>query len=140
MKRVLIVLAILLSGCGYADRKDPKVFYESSDLAAGIAAALHAKDIGGTLNHNACCGSMEPLIYAGDWIVSVKEPFSDDLLGKVVTYYYEPKKMLLMHRLVSKDSGGFIGSGDNNKNTEMRSRITAKNYRSTVVAIYKVAK
>jgi hypothetical protein len=136
---LICLLLFAIFGCGYAKHKDPDTFYESSRVAAGIAASLHARDIGGSVYQNECCGSMEPLIHKGDWIVARAEPYSDELLGKVVSYR-RANGQLLMHRLVSGNAvDGFIASGDNNKRSEPDERVDAGNYLETCVAIYRLA-
>jgi len=134
------LVVLMLFGCGYAKHKDPKTFYESSDVAVEMAAKLHAINIGGVYERNECCGSMEPLIKAGDWLVRKPEAFTDGLLGKVVAYRRANGQRLL-HRLVSGNAqGGFIASGDNNKLSEPDERVTEANYLWTCIAVYKVAK
>lgn len=138
MKRLLIVSVLLLASCGYAPHKDPLVLTKSSPAAAQEAARLHAQSIGGSYHQNLCCGSMEPLIHAGDWIVTQKSAFSDALLGKVCDYQpaWHPAGPI-EHRLVSGNAkDGFIGSGDNNATSEASERVTSANYEAEVVAVY----
>jgi hypothetical protein len=136
----LLGILLTLVGCGYAKHKDPKVYYESSAAAARMAAELHARDIGASVYQNQCCGSMEPLIFAGDWIVAKAETYNDELLGKAVSYR-RANGQLILHRLVSGNAkNGFIASGDNNKRSEPDERVDRNNYLETCVAIYKVAK
>ena len=131
------LLCLVLFGCGYAKHKDPAIYRESSATAAQIASQLHATEIGGNVHQNQCCGSMEPLVFKGDWIVTKAEPFTDELLGKVVTYHRENGK-LWMHRLASGNAkDGFIASGDNNARSEPDERVTSTSYQETCVAIWK---
>ena len=136
---VLCLAGLMFSGCGYAKHKDPDLYRESSPAAAQEAARLHARDIAGDYHQNKCCGSMEPLIYAGDWIVTKREVFTDALLGKAGVYRRENGQHLL-HRFVSGNArDGYIASGDNNARSEPDERVTSANYISTAVAIYGVA-
>lgn len=136
---VICIWTVFVSGCGYAKHKDPELFYESSPRAAAEAARLHAREIGGSYHQNICCGSMQPLIFKGDYIVVEPSPYNDDLLGQAVVYLPQWNAgNLVLHRLVSGNAAdGFIASGDNNPHSEAFERVTAANYRARVVAIYR---
>ena len=104
------------------------------------AAAAHAGRVGGRVFTVSFTGSMKPLLQGGEKVVAVGE-FPAVKKGDVLFYdgelnpYAQP--ITLIHRAVDRDKGGWIMSGDNNANTETWSRVTANNYRGTVIAIYK---
>jgi hypothetical protein len=119
------------------------------------SARLHARDIGGSFNQNLCCGSMVPLMQAGDWIVvadPIKVPFTDDLLGRPCVYQpkWLPAGQYVLHRFTSGSArDGFIASGDGVKpdidprtgrdfHSEASYRVTAADYRGRVEGIYRV--
>jgi hypothetical protein len=138
----LCFLVFAVSGCGYAKHRDPVLYFESSPAAQILAAQLRAKEVGGTFaGPNTCCGSMSPLIVAGDYLVIKPSPFTDALLGSVVIYtpawnHGQP----VAHRLVSGNAkDGFIASGDNNSRSEPSELVTASTYRGEVIAIYRLA-
>ena len=104
------------------------------------AAAAHAGRVGGRVYTVSFTGSMKPLLQGGEKIVAVGE-FPAVKRGDVLIYEgalnpYGPVTTIV-HRAVQQDKGGWIMSGDNNAHTETWSRVTAQNYRGTVVAIYK---
>lgn len=146
MKLSLLLLAVAafgLAGCGYADRIDPPTYLESSEAAAREAARLHAADIGGSYHQNVCCGSMEPLIHKGDYIVTKVTPWGNRLKGRVCGYLYhndDGTKTAMLHRFVSGDADtGFIASGDNNPRSESWNRVLKEDFLFEAVAIYRVA-
>lgn len=134
-----LVIIMLLTACGYAKHKDPPTYVYDNPKVASESARLHAKDIGGEYMQNVCCGSMQPLIFKDDWLVTQATPYGDHLLGKVAIY--KPKwrdGQPVMHRLVSGNAkDGFIASGDNTPRSEASERVTAANYVSEVVGIYR---
>lgn len=151
----MAILGLVVS-CGYAPHKDPQLYTYETARVAEESARLHARDIGGTYHQNLCCGSMEPLIHAGDFIVVAPItlfPFSDDLLGRPCVYQpkWLPAEQLALHRFVSGNAkDGFIASGDGVKpdidphtgrdlHSENAYRIKAADYRGRVVGIYRVA-
>lgn len=129
----------LFLGCGYAPHKDPPTYIYDTPRLAEESARLHARDIGGTYEQNLCCGSMEPLIYSGDWVVIQPTVYGDHLLGKVGVY--TPKwndGKPVMHRFVSGNAkDGFIASGDHNPKSESAERVTAANYKGELMGIYR---
>ncbi len=148
-------LVLGLAACGYAPHKDPQLYTYDTPALTEASARLHARDIGGTYHQNLCCGSMEPLIHAGDWIVvadPAKIPFTDDLLGRPCVYQPQwlPANQFALHRFISGSAkDGFIASGDGVRpdidptsgrdlHTENAYRVTAKDYRGQVVGIYRV--
>lgn len=105
-----------------------------------LAAAAHAGRVGGRVYTVSFTGSMKPLLQGGESVVAVGE-FPAVRKGDVLIYDgtlnpYGPVTTII-HRAVAKDKGGWIMSGDNNAHTETWSRVTAQNYRGTVVAIYR---
>ena len=135
-------VALGVAGCGYAKHKDPPTYLESSAAAANEAARLHARDAHGLLlqvvNPE---GSMQPLIFQGDWLVCVPTPLGDDLLGKVVSYRPAWNHgQNTTHRLAAKDRYGYIASGDHNAHSEPQERVTTTNYVGEIIAIYREAK
>lgn len=139
---IICLIVLFSAACGYAEHKDPALYIESSATAAKIAARLRANEIGGSYHENLCCGSMQPLVYTGDWLVVAALPYDDQLLGRLVVY--QPKwsqGQLIAHRLVSGNAAaGFIASGDNNPNSEATERVRRDNYHGAVIAIYRPAK
>lgn len=138
----LLVLALLLAGCGYAERKDPPLYTYDSAALVQESARLQARDVGGWVTGpNVCCGSMLPLIRAGDFLVVRPSVFSGTLTGRVVVY--APKwnaGRYVVHRLVSGDArAGFIASGDNNARSEAFELVTAATYVGEVVGIYRLS-
>ena len=104
------------------------------------AAAAHAGRVGGRVYTVSFTGSMKPLLQGGEKVVAVGE-FPAVRKGDVLIYEgalnpYGPTTTIV-HRAVQKDAGGWIMSGDNNAHTETWGRVTALNYRGTVIAIYK---
>jgi hypothetical protein len=136
---IVVLLFMLMSGCGYAKPRDPAIHTYATAAEARESARLHANDAGGTAwPENACCGSMLPLIIEGDILVTVRTPHAK-LLGKVVVYgpkWNDGKPVA--HRLVAQDSGGYIASGDNVPQSENWERVTEENYLGEVIAIYRV--
>jgi hypothetical protein len=138
----LAVLIIVLAGCGYAKRKDPALFFESSPAAQTIAAQLRAREVNGyAAGPIGATNFMVPTIRAGDWLVVAPTPFTDDLLGRICIY--APKwhpRGTVAHRFAAGNAiGGFIPSGDNNARSEPFEPITATAYRGEVIAIYRLA-
>jgi hypothetical protein len=137
----LVLLALLLAGCGYPERKGPPLYTYDSAALVQESARLHARDVGGYVGGPiTCCGSMLPLIQNGDYLVIAPTPFADSLLGKVGAYAPAWNKgALVAHRFVSGDAkGGFIASGDNNPRSESFEPVTPATYRGEVVGIYRV--
>lgn len=157
---LLFGLAALILGmvasCGYARHKDPQLYTYESMAIAQESARLHARDIGGSYHQNLCCGSMEPLIHVGDWIVVAPVsafPFTDDLLGRPCVYQPQwlPAGSLALHRFTTGNAkDGFLASGDGVRpdidphtgrdlHSESQYRVKAPDYRGQVVGIYRVA-
>jgi len=138
---ILGAALLLVSGCGYADRKDPPLYTYDTLRLAQESARLHARDaLGYATGPIGSTNSMLPLIQAGDWLVIAPTPFADSLLGKVCVY--APKwypSGTVAHRFVSGNArSGFIASGDNNSRSEPFEPVTAETYRGEVVGIYRV--
>lgn len=88
--------------------------------------------------------SMEPLIYGGDYVVISGAPFGDALDGCVVGLRPEWNPDILeIHRVVGRDSFGYLVEGDNVdwKHPEAaKFRMTSKNFVGEVVGIYRLRK
>ncbi len=133
------VAFLSLGGCGYAKHVDPPLYTYTNAKVTEESARLFAAQVGGTYSQNVCCGSMEPLVHEGDWVVVAPYPFRDELAGHVGVYKPEwNKRAPVMHRFVSGNAkDGFIASGDNNPSSEASERVTAANYVGELVAIYR---
>lgn len=85
--------------------------------------------------------SMLPTIARGDQIVFVKKPYAELKEGDIAMYDapWHPQAPVI-HRLVQKDKGGWIGSGDNNPRSEAQWRITDKNYKGVVISVHRIKK
>jgi len=139
-KLVMVFFAFLFTSCGYYKHVDPTLYRYDDEKICKLSAALEAKDKNGFTTLVTCCKSMEQVIYMNDILVCVPSPFSNDLKGRVVVY--RPKwnnYQSTTHRLVSGDAeSGFIASGDNNRESEARERVTKDNYVGEVISIYRV--
>ena len=87
-------------------------------------------------------GSMEPTLTTDDRLVSVRVPFEELKEGEIVTYKPSWAKdgQVITHRLVQKDKGGWILSGDANKRSESFERMTPEKYLGKVVKIIRKPK
>jgi hypothetical protein len=143
---------LLLTGCGYPKHIDPPTLTYPSQQMAEESAYLHARDLpngpGLTLLIIPPTHSMAPTIDVGDIIVvDTHAPYSERVPGEIVTYFGvdgewkdRPKDSPpITHRISSKHSDGFIMTGDNNRYSESRSRVTETNYVGLVVGIYRVS-
>jgi hypothetical protein len=133
------------SGCGYPAPIDPPVYRRPTVAQTSEEARLHARDLpgGGGVRYLVMpTGSMEPTITGGDYIVvSTKAPYEDLQPGEIITYradWTRPDSPPVTHRLVQKDSHGWILSGDANSRSEASWRVTKETYIGKVVAIYRV--
>lgn len=132
-------LLVLLLGCAPTGRReDPPVIRQGSELEASLAAQAHTRERPG-LRWWTTTGtkSMEPLIVGRVHLVSEATPFEELRVGQVAIYRadWHPASPVA-HRLVLRDSYGFIPSGDNVRNSESWMRVTPENYLGRVVAIY----
>lgn len=86
-------------------------------------------------------GSMRPTLLDGDYVVLSPVPFDTLKLGDIVTYKagWNPALASVIHRLVDKDKGGFIASGDNNARSEPQWRITPDSYYAKCMAVFRAA-
>ncbi len=135
-------LAMLLSGCSPTPRLDPPLFTYPTEAMTQLSAQARARDILGTVYTVADTHSMEPLLRGGDRIVVAppeRAPYAELKVGQVITYRADwYTKHPVTHRLVQKDSGGWILSGDANPRSEASWRVTEKSYLGTVDGIYRV--
>lgn len=63
--------------------------------------------------------------------------------GEIITYqadWLPVGAAPVTHRLVKRESDGWILSGDDNRQTESKWRVTEKTYIGVVVAIYRLKK
>lgn len=141
----IAILGVAISGCGFPAHINPPVYERETQVIALLEARLHARDLPGgpglifTVQPT---GSMEPTLKGGDIIVvdSDKEGYAKIKRGEIVTYMAEWHKgpEPVTHRLISKDSYGWLLSGDANPDVETKWRVTEKSYIGKVVAIYRV--
>ncbi len=141
--RLLSLLCLIaLVGCGYPEHIDPPLFTYQNDLIASLSAAARAKDIGGIVYHVADTHSMEPLLRGDDYIVVAlkdRAPYVGLKAGQPIAYkadWYPATPVV--HRLTTKDKGGWILGGDNNRYSEPQWRVTEATYIGTVDGIYRV--
>jgi hypothetical protein len=105
---------------------------------AKAAALAHALKIDGRIFDVANTGSMRPTIDGTPFVVGEKAPYETLKEGDIITYNPKWNKgKSIMHRLVKKDKGGWIASGDNNKRSESWERVTPETYDSKIVAVYR---
>lgn len=120
----------------------PLPLMEFDDEAAKIAAFYDAiREMGGNAYVAADTGSMRPTLDGGDSILCLPVPYEDLKEGDIVNY--RPKwnnGKLTIHRLVLKDKGGWIASGDGNKRSENWERVTKDNYVDRATQIYRTKK
>lgn len=103
-------------------------------------AQAKAIELNGRVHVVSPTGSMKPALQAGDYAVSVKEPFSSLVVGKVLVYkasFRDKSSNSLVHRVAMIDQYGLIMSGDSNNRTESFARVTPDNYEGTIVDIYR---
>ena len=125
-------------GSFYAAHIDPPTFGPYATRAeAQFAAGNRAATVGGTVLETSGTPSMVPLIPAKVTLLVMKPiPFAEARLGSVVTYRSPLSQSSVTHRLVARDSGGFIPSGDGNRWSEANYRVTAGNFLGEIVGIY----
>lgn len=83
---------------------------------------------------------MEPLIHGKAYVVVRKRPYDAITKGSVLVYMgrpsaSKPDRVSMLHRTVTRDSGGWLMRGDNNARTESWDRVTPKNYLGMVEMI-----
>jgi len=128
-------------GCGYPKPIDPPLFTYPTEILTRLSAEARAKDIDGAVFYVLNTHSMEPLLRGGDYIVVLpkqRAPYADLKAGEVITYYASwYTKHPVTHRLVQKDKDGWILSGDANRYSESRWRVTENAYLGKVDGIYR---
>jgi signal peptidase I len=135
LKWLLLFIVSSLISCGYAPHKDPELKLVENPMTAAVIAAIDGE---GEASLITCCGSMEPLISNGDWVIVKKVEFTNDLLGKVGAYKPTWSSNVVAHRFVSGNAkDGFIASGDNNPRSEPHEPIRADKFKGEVVTIYR---
>jgi signal peptidase I len=113
--------------------------------ATRVEAHLSALDEANSLQGRGCTyyvlntRSMEPALWGGDYIVVESVPYSQLQRGDIIAYWADwlPGNVPVTHRLVEKDRGGWILSGDNNRHSESYSRVTEANYIGKLVRVYR---
>lgn len=140
-----LAVVVTFSGCGFPTHINPPVYERETQLVAFMEAQLHARDLpdGPGLTFTVQpTGSMEPTIKGGDIIVvdTNKENHSKLRAGEIITYKADWYKGVepVTHRLIKKDSYGWLLSGDANPDVETKWRVTENSYVGKVVAIYRV--
>lgn len=86
-------------------------------------------------------GSMHPTLAGSDYLLAQKVKYDDLKEGEIVIY--NPKwnnGKSTVHRLVQKDKGGWIMSGDNNKRSESWERMTPETYTAKAIKIIRKPK
>ena len=137
-----VAVCLVLSGCS-PKRLDPPTLTYDTPLLTELSAKAHAATAKGTVYNVMDTHSMEPTLWGGDFIVVVPAPYGELKLGQIITYradWQPPGAPPVTHRLVKKDSLGWVLSGDNNARSEPQWRVTSKNYIGLVVGIYRVKK
>ena len=116
---------------------NPPVTFTASP--ATTARAYAATLPGAFVNVVSPTGSMRPTLMDHDYVVLSPAPFDTLKLGDIVTYKagWKPSLASVIHRLVAKDRGGFIASGDNNPRSEPEWRITPASYYAKCVAVFR---
>lgn len=120
----------------YRDR-NPVVVVHATEKEAEAAARADAAKLKGISYRSVGTSSMEPLLVGRAFLVGVPKPYEQLQEGEVANY--RPKWAnggVVVHRLVQKDKGGWIASGDNNRNSESWERVKADNYLDAIVKIH----
>lgn len=120
----------------YKDRNPAVVVHETA-ADARKAAIAEAVAIGGKHYQTSGTPSMEPLCVGKVFLVAAPKKYEELQQGEIANY--RPKWAnggIVVHRLVQKDKGGWIASGDNNRNSENWERVKADNYLDAVVKIH----
>lgn len=139
---VLVALVWALAATQGCSRSAPHVDPLREEFATGEAALAGAQTHAVAALGQHVVGpthgtSMEPLIYAGDFLVLQERAFGEVREGKVYGYLPKPGaefptlpadyNALPVHRAVLHDSGGFLLSGDNSPRSDSNVRLTAAN-------------
>ncbi len=146
-KHIIYFLAwTLLSGCVTTfntPHLDPPLFLVPTNLDAWREAEEFAYIEGGDVYTVADTHSMEPTLWGGDYIVVRPGDFNSWKVGQILMYQptWQPAPAtMVVHRIVDKDSGGLIMSGDNVPYSESGYRVTDKNDGGLVIGIWRVKK
>lgn len=120
----------------YKDR-NPVVIVHATEQEARSAALADAAKLKGNHYLTSGTGSMEPLLTGRVYVVGVAKPYDQLQQGEIANYRAKfADGGIVVHRLVQKDKGGWIGSGDNNRWSESNERIKPSNYIDTVVRVH----
>ena len=137
---LLVGFALVLAGCGPKAPDKSMILWEQP--APAIAAALHAKEIGGLVLQIAPTGSMEPFLTGGDYVVAdVKFPFDRIKEGDVLIYkarWRPADANVVCHRAAAKSGDEWIMDGIANAHYETGSdgRMGPAEFRGKVVQVY----
>lgn len=135
----------ILRPTAVADRyPKPEIYRDfEDDKRANAAAHLHAVRLKGFCSDTTGTTSMEPLIVGRHFAVNAPIPYEELKEGDIAVYVRTdrfgkplPGSPMSLHRLVARDKGGWIPSGDNNKRSENWMRVTKDNYKGKTVALY----
>lgn len=120
----------------YKDRNPVVVAGKSANEAEQVARA-NATAKKARIYRILDTGSMYPLIRGGQFVVGEPTPYGELQVGDIINYKPEWNGgKPAIHRIVAKDKGGFLLSGDNNPRTESWMRVTPENYLDRVTTIY----
>ncbi len=138
-----LVVLVLLSGCGRAPNIDPPVFRYDIEMLTRLSAESHARGVKGEVFRLAPTGSMEPFLTGGDWLVVERVPFAELKDGEIIVYraqWAEKGAPPVCHRIAGRDKYGLIMSGDANRHSEARWRVTDADYAGKLIAVYRTNK
>lgn len=149
-KKLFIALLFgWVAGCQPA-HIDPPVLQFPTEAKRNVEAKKYETTVKGFSFTASNTHSMEPTIWSGDWLVEIKKPIEQVEVGEVITAHgdwQKPEDPPETHRVVDKDAGGLMVSGDNVNpvqadgiHSENQYRIRNDNYIGTVVRIYRVTK
>ncbi len=135
MLAAIVMCAALAIAAGNPPVENCASQAEAFNRAMACAAAEH-----GELVPTTGTGSMRPLI-PGKAVLVVRKDFGAAAVGNIIVYFGRVGRMAaeeisLCHRARLRDAGGFVMQGDANAAAEWWQRVTPKNYRGTVIAIF----
>lgn len=143
---IAALLCWTAAGCTSVARyplpSDPVPQFEPSELAAWVNAEAYAIENGGDV-YRATSGSMVPTLLVGDYVVIEEKPWPDFVAPKIARYqadWLPANADTVLHRIVGRDSGGLIMSGDSNPFSESRWRVTEAKAKGILTGIWRVQK
>lgn len=148
------VAALGLTSCGYPTEINPPIFHYDTPVLARLSAEARARDIKAVTFKVSDTRSMEPRLQGDDFIVVetiARRSFDTLKAGEIIVYHPDwSPAMVVVHRLVQKDSYGWIVRGDNVRpnidvsgrdlTSESSYRVTPLNYIGVVEGIYRFKK